>query len=100
MKHALFSLFLVFPSFVFAHAPEGAGGGFITGFLHPILGFDHLIAMVAVGLWGAFLGDRENGFCPSFFHQSWLSVPRLASSVLRSRWSSLSLHCQGWFLER
>jgi urease accessory protein len=67
MKYVLFSLFLGLPSFVFAHAPEGAGGGFFTGFLHPILGFDHLIAMVAVGLWGAFLGDRALWILPIVF---------------------------------
>lgn len=41
-----------------AQAHEGAGiaGGFTSGFLHPILGWDHVAAMVAVGLWGAFLG--------------------------------------------
>jgi len=33
-----------------------ATGGFVAGFLHPVLGWDHVIAMVAVGLWGAFLG--------------------------------------------
>jgi urease accessory protein len=41
------------------HAHEGAGGlagGFFAGFIHPVLGWDHVIAMVAVGLWGAFLG--------------------------------------------
>jgi urease accessory protein len=31
-------------------------GGFGGGFAHPILGPDHVLAMVAVGLWGAFLG--------------------------------------------
>lgn len=31
-------------------------GGFFTGFLHPVLGLDHVVAMVGVGLWGAFLG--------------------------------------------
>jgi urease accessory protein len=31
-------------------------GGFVGGFAHPLLGPDHVIAMVAVGLWGAFLG--------------------------------------------
>ena len=67
MKHALLSLFLVFPSLAFAHAVEGAGGEFFTGFLHPILGFDHLIAMVAVGLWGAFLGDRALWILPIVF---------------------------------
>jgi urease accessory protein len=39
-----------------AHSGEASGGGFVTGFLHPILGWDHVAAMVAVGLWGAFLG--------------------------------------------
>ncbi len=39
-----------------AHSGTGLAGGFITGFLHPVSGFDHLLAMVAVGLWGAFLG--------------------------------------------
>ncbi|WP_417514104.1 HupE/UreJ family protein [Minwuia sp.] len=40
----------------FAHEGEGVAGGLVSGFLHPILGWDHVAAMVAVGLWGAFLG--------------------------------------------
>ena len=40
----------------FAHAGTGLVGGFSAGFLHPLAGPDHLLAMVAVGLWGAFLG--------------------------------------------
>jgi urease accessory protein len=39
-----------------AHTGEGTVGGLISGFLHPITGFDHLLAMVAVGIWGATLG--------------------------------------------
>lgn len=39
-----------------AHETHGHGGGFVAGFTHPILGWDHVAAMVAVGLWGAFLG--------------------------------------------
>jgi urease accessory protein len=39
-----------------AHTETGVAGGFISGFLHPIFGIDHLVAMVAVGLWGAQLG--------------------------------------------
>jgi urease accessory protein len=39
-----------------AHTGTGLPGGFASGFLHPLSGFDHLLAMVAVGLWGAFLG--------------------------------------------
>ncbi len=40
----------------FAHSGTGLPGGFLAGFEHPLSGFDHLLAMVAVGLWGAFLG--------------------------------------------
>lgn len=38
-----------------AHTDGHMQGGFLSGFLHPILGWDHVVAMVAVGLWGAFL---------------------------------------------
>ncbi|MGE7137542.1 HupE/UreJ family protein [Luteibacter sp. NPDC031894] len=40
-----------------AHAGTGLAGGFTAGFAHPFGGWDHLLAMVSVGLWGAFLGD-------------------------------------------
>lgn len=39
-----------------AHTGTEALGGFGAGFLHPVLGWDHVLAMVAVGLWGALLG--------------------------------------------
>ncbi len=39
-----------------AHEQAGVAGGFLSGFSHPLFGPDHLIAMVAVGLWGAQLG--------------------------------------------
>jgi urease accessory protein len=39
-----------------AHTGTGLPGGFDSGFIHPFGGIDHLLAMVAVGLWGAFLG--------------------------------------------
>lgn len=40
----------------FAHEQTGVGGGLVSGLLHPLTGLDHLIAMVAVGIWGAQLG--------------------------------------------
>ena len=39
-----------------AHVGTGLAGGFVSGFLHPLTGWDHLLAMVSVGLWGAILG--------------------------------------------
>jgi len=38
------------------HILQREAYGFVTGFLHPISGADHVLAMVAVGLWGAQLG--------------------------------------------
>ena len=47
---------IALPGVAMAHTGEGIAGGFTSGFIHPIKGLDHLIAMVAVGLWGAQLG--------------------------------------------
>ncbi len=41
-----------------AHS-TGALGGFSSGFQHPVLGPDHLLAMLAVGIWGAQMGGRS-----------------------------------------
>ncbi|SFD17188.1 HupE/UreJ family protein [Tropicimonas isoalkanivorans] len=50
-----------------AHTGEIYGGGFVNGFTHPILGWDHVAAMVAVGLWGAFLGAPAIWLLPVVF---------------------------------
>lgn len=39
-----------------AHESTGVANGFLAGVLHPVSGLDHLLAMVSVGIWGAFLG--------------------------------------------
>ncbi|MFO1074278.1 MAG: HupE/UreJ family protein [Geminicoccaceae bacterium] len=51
---ALAVLLLAAPAW--AHTGTGNLGGFAAGFLHPVTGADHVLAMVAVGLWGAELG--------------------------------------------
>lgn len=50
-----------------AHTGEGTLGGFQSGFVHPILGFDHLLAMLLVGIWGAQLGGRDVWRLPVVF---------------------------------
>ncbi len=50
----------------FAHSGSG-GGGFIGGFAHPLFGPDHVVAMVAVGLWGALLGPPAFWLLPIVF---------------------------------
>jgi urease accessory protein len=51
---ALAALALAQPAF--AHEQVGVAGVLASGLLHPLAGMDHLIAMVAVGIWGAQLG--------------------------------------------
>ncbi len=55
------------PSTASAHTETGIVGGALSGFLHPLTGLDHFVAMVAVGLWGAFLGTRAMWTLPVVF---------------------------------
>lgn len=58
---------LFYATNVYAHAETGVAGGLVSGFLHPIYGLDHLVAMVAVGLWGAQLGNPSIWILPITF---------------------------------
>jgi urease accessory protein len=50
-----------------AHTFGAQGAGFAQGFAHPLSGIDHLLAMVAVGLWAAQLGGRALWAVPAAF---------------------------------
>jgi urease accessory protein len=58
---------VVAPGVALAHTEVGVAGGLASGFTHPIFGFDHVVAMVAVGLWGAFLGQPAIWLLPVVF---------------------------------
>ncbi|MCP9928817.1 HupE/UreJ family protein [Cyanobium sp. CH-040] len=55
------------PAPVLAHAEAGHAGGFLSGLLHPVSGLDHVVAMVAVGLWGVVLGPPALWLLPVAF---------------------------------
>jgi len=44
------------PVAALAHEEAGQAAGFLAGLAHPVSGLDHVLAMIAVGLWGAVLG--------------------------------------------
>ncbi len=50
-----------------AHAGSGTIGGFAAGFAHPFAGLDHVLAMVAVGLWAARQGGPAVWAVPASF---------------------------------
>ena len=66
-KAVLAAVGVVLAGSAFAHEGGGVAGGFASGFMHPILGWDHVVAMVAVGLWGAFLGRLAIWVLPIVF---------------------------------
>lgn len=54
-------------SSAFAHTGLGDAHGFAHGFVHPLSGLDHILAMVAVGLFAAHLGGRALWLVPLAF---------------------------------
>jgi urease accessory protein len=50
-----------------AHSEMGTIGGLLSGLAHPLAGLDHIVAMFAVGLWGAFLGRSAMWVLPVVF---------------------------------
>lgn len=51
----------------FAHIDPVAHGSLGAGFAHPLTGADHLLAMVAVGLWAWLIGGRALWAVPAAF---------------------------------
>ena len=50
-----------------AHVESGGAGSLISGLLHPVTGLDHVVAMVAVGLWGSVLAAPAIWLLPVAF---------------------------------
>lgn len=89
MHRILFALAPFLPSIALAH--PGDHGGLTAGFSHPFLGWDHLVVMVAVGLWAgqtrrwwlpfAFVGVLTIGASAALLG---VSVPGLETAILVS----------------
>jgi urease accessory protein len=63
----LLLLSVIWPVAALAHTRGGEAVGFVTGFEHPVSGLDHVVAMIAVGLWGAQLGAPAVWLLPVTF---------------------------------
>jgi urease accessory protein len=61
------ALALLFPVLAQAHPGHDVTWDFSGGFAHPLSGWDHLLAMTAVGLWASQLGGRARWFVPAAF---------------------------------
>jgi urease accessory protein len=68
MPKVLLALFVTLtPSLALAHVGVGETSGVAHGFMHPVSGVDHILAMVAVGLFAAHLGGRAVWLVPLSF---------------------------------
>jgi len=69
MKHAptiTLTALCLYASSAYAH-PGHMAAGFAGGLAHPFLGLDHLLAMIAIGLWAAQQGGRALWAVPAAF---------------------------------
>jgi urease accessory protein len=71
------ALTTLMPALAFAHPGHELHQGFVAGVLHPLSGLDHLVVMLAVGVWAAQLGGRMRWAIPASF-----VVLMLAGAVL------------------
>lgn len=60
-------LVLAFPGLALAHTGVGETSSLMHGLMHPVSGLDHLLAMVAVGIWSAQSGGRSLWALPAAF---------------------------------
>jgi urease accessory protein len=60
-------LLLLLPATALAHTGAGATHGLAHGFAHPLAGADHLLAMLAVGIWAAQRGGERVWLLPLAF---------------------------------
>jgi len=63
----LATLAWLLPGALLAHTRGGEAAGLLAGLSHPVSGLDHVLAMVAVGLWGAQLGPPAVWLLPVAF---------------------------------
>ena len=64
---ALLSFFLFIPLPAYAHTGIGQTMGFVHGLTHPFTGWDHILAMVAVGIWASQTGGKGIWTIPATF---------------------------------
>jgi urease accessory protein len=67
MRLILALAFALLPTAALAHTGHGDTAGFVHGFMHPIGGLDHVLAMVAVGVFAFVLGGRALFLVPLAF---------------------------------
>jgi urease accessory protein len=73
----------VFATPAFAHSgAEPHMHGFVAGLAHPLGGLDHMLAMIAVGIWSALVAGRRVWMVPTIFVAAMLAGAGLAQAAV------------------
>lgn len=95
MQRGLFAIVLALvlgaASMAQAHTFGAHGAGFVAGIVHPFGGWDHLLAMLAVGVWAAQLGGKAQGIVPLAFVTCMIVGGLAAFAGLRSEIAELGI---------
>jgi urease accessory protein len=94
-KHPILaSILAVAATPALAHTGTHSVSGFVAGFLHPLGGFDHMLAMLGVGLFAALLGRGALVVVPASFvlmmmaggaiGMAWFQIPAVEASIAAS----------------
>ena len=80
----------------FAHVGDHSHLGLVAGLAHPFSGLDHMLAMVAVGLWASQLGRPAMWLMPLTFPAVMAIGAALGSAAWRCRGSKPASPARCW----
>ncbi len=92
------SIFLLLPHFAYAHSLHEMQISFFSGFLHPLQGFDHVVAMLAVGFWAMQLRDKSIWLLPFTFVSIMVLGGLLAISNISINYAEIIILVSGFVL--
>lgn len=79
------------PTLALAHTGHGDTHGVVHGFIHPVGGLDHVLAMVAVGLFAARLGGHAPVLVPGSFVLAMAAGGALGVAGIRLPWVEIAI---------
>jgi urease accessory protein len=95
MRALLAVLLALLPTAALAHTGVGDASGLAHGFMHPVGGFDHLLAMVAVGILAFAMGGRALVLVPLSFVLMMVGGFALGASGVTLPWLELGIAASG-----
>lgn len=91
VSNVTLSMILLFPGLASAHTGMLQASGMLQGFIHPFSGIDHLLAMLAIGIWAVQLGGEKIWLLPLTFIGVMAASSLLGMTGFSSQWLELGI---------